>query len=162
MWRSQIPKILPCLNVCNQVSQRRVVHPAPTRILVLKGNSMQPKARHVTATALDLSHVKKNGFLFQICEQDTAVGGHGDNRVLHFLPATHLSLSILRASPAIFSATACLRSLPTEMGALVKHGFCKAFLEKVFFFTESISFLATVKFVICKLYQTRNIKYILL
>lgn len=118
---------------------------------------MQPKARHVTATALDLSHVKKNGFLFQICEQDTAVGGHGDNRVLHFLPATHLSLSILRASPAIFSATACLRSLPTEMGALVKHGFCKAFLEKVFFFYRKYFFSCYSE--ICNLQAIPNKKY---
>lgn len=64
------------LKLFNQIYRSRLALPAPARILGLKENSIQPKAGHVTATALDFSHVEDNGLIFQICEQNIAAGGH--------------------------------------------------------------------------------------
>lgn len=52
------------LKFFNQIYMIRLALPAVTRILVLKENSIQPKAGHITATALGFSHVEDNSLIF--------------------------------------------------------------------------------------------------
>lgn len=64
------------LKLFNQIYRSRLALPAPTGILGLKENATQPKAGHVTAIALGFSQVEENSLIFQICELDSAAGGH--------------------------------------------------------------------------------------